>query len=74
MRRSLAAAALMASLMNPWTRILDPFWSFFGSLGNAPMTKEGCGADPNGRCRLATPPSFDEGCGMDPNGRCTAGG
>jgi hypothetical protein len=71
MRRSLAAAALMASLMNPWIRILDPLWSFLGSLGNAPATKEGCGMDPNGRCLPAALPSSDAGCGMDPDGRCS---
>jgi hypothetical protein len=71
MRRSLAAAALMASLMNPWTGILDPLWSFLSSLGNTPVTKEGCGADPDGRCRPAARPSSDAGCGADPDGRCT---
>lgn len=70
MRRSLAAAALMASLMNPWTGILDPLWSFLSSLGNAPATKEGGGWDPNGLHRPAALPSSDEGCGMDPDGRC----
>lgn len=68
MRRSLAAAALMASLMNPWTGILDPLWSFLSSLGNAPVTKEGCGADPDGRCRPVPPPSTDAGAGWDPFG------
>jgi len=68
MRKSLAAAALMASLMSPWTGFLDPLWSFLSSLGNAPATKEGCGMDPFGRCTTATMPSFDEGGGWDPNG------
>jgi len=72
MRRSLAAAALMASLMNPWNRILDPLWSFLNLFGNTPVTKEGCGADPNGRCLPASLPSSDAGCGMDPFGRCTS--
>jgi len=68
MRRSLAAAALMASLMNPWTGILDPLLSFLSSLGNAPAIKEGCGMDPNGRCTTATPPSTAAGGGWDPFG------
>lgn len=71
MRRSLAAAALMASLIYPWNRILDPLWSFLTSLGNTPVTKEGCGMDPDGRCAPVAKPLSDAGCGMDPNGRCT---
>ena len=72
MRRSLAAAALMASLVNPWTRFLDPLWSFLNSFGNTPVTKGGCGADPNGRCLPGALPSFDGGCGADPDGRCSS--
>jgi hypothetical protein len=38
---------------------------------------EGCGIDPDGRCKGATastlPASADEGCLIDPNGRCTSG-
>lgn len=70
MRRSLAAAALMASLINPWSCFLDPLWSFLNSLGNTPVTKAGGGWDPFGRNSPAALPSSDAGCGMDPNGRC----
>lgn len=34
--------------------------------------KNGCGADPDGRCSPtpAPAPSIENGCGADPNGRC----
>lgn len=71
MRRSLAAAALMASLINPWSRVLDSLWSFFGAFGNTTVTKEGGGWDPFGRhCLPGALPLSDGGCGMDPFGRC----
>lgn len=76
MRRALIAAALSTSLMAPGAgpiHLLDPLWALFTSLWNAPATKEGCGMDPNGRCKPAVQPSTDAGCGMDPDGRCKPG-
>lgn len=73
MHRTLIAVALASSLGIPSpARLLDSFWSLLSSLGQgAPITKEGCGMDPNGRCKPAPiqpVPQADIGCGMDPNG------
>lgn len=75
MRRTLIAVALASSLGIPSpARLLDSFWSLLSSLGQgAPITKEGCGMDPNGRCKPAQThplPQADAGCGADPDGRC----
>jgi hypothetical protein len=71
MRRTLIAVALASSLGFP-SHLLDPLWTLLSSLDHsAPVTKAGCGADPNGRCNPApTQPQsqVDIGCGMDPNG------
>jgi hypothetical protein len=82
MRRTLAAAALAASLAVPSPA--GPFerlWSFLATFWDvvtdapapAPRTKNGCGADPNGLCNPAPQPQSDAGCGMDPDGGCQPG-
>jgi hypothetical protein len=71
MRRTLIALALASSLGTSSTlNFLDPLWAALSVLWRGtPVTKAGCGADPNGLCKAAQP-SLDEGCGADPNGRC----
>jgi hypothetical protein len=71
MRRTLIAVALASSLGTSSTlNVFDPFWAALSTLWRgAPVTKGGCGADPNGLCK-ALPVSSDGGCGMDPDGRC----
>jgi len=68
MRSTLVAVALASSLgfFSP-SDLLDTFWPRLDIFWHA---KEGCGADPNGRCVPAPQPQQKEGCGMDPSGRC----
>lgn len=65
----LIALALTASLASQ-PGLLDSFWN----LLSAAWGQAGCGADPNGWCAPAPPPTTDEGCGWDPDGRprCSA--
>ena len=77
MRRTLVAFALAVPLVTTApARLLDPFRAFLASLWGSPaapqlQSKEGCGADPDGRCLPATlQPQPDAGCGADPSGRC----
>lgn len=77
MRRTLIALTVASSLGVPGPyRLLEPLWNLLSSLGSgAPVTKAGCGADPNGLCAAAStaPRTQPEiGCGMDPDGRCTS--
>jgi hypothetical protein len=67
MRRSLAAAALAASLLAP-THRLHPLWAFLSSLWSGVMEKEGGGWDPDG-LRAPVRPTTDAGAGADPDGR-----
>jgi hypothetical protein len=70
MRRSLAAAALAASLLAPGTASphrLHPLWAFLSSLWSGVMEKEGPGWDPDGR-QAPTRPTTDAGAGWDPDG------
>ena len=46
--------------------LLSRTWGLLKSLWSA----EGCGIDPDGRCRQAPQPTTDTGCGIDPSGRC----
>jgi len=45
------------------------------SLLTAPWSKNGCEADPSGRClpKGSGPTTVDNGCELDPDGRCRAG-
>jgi len=73
MRKALLAL-VMASSLNP-SHLLDSLWHLL-SWGTSPeVTKEGCGADPNGRCAPVptTGTQLDGGCGGDPNGHCNPG-
>jgi hypothetical protein len=77
MRPTLIALTLASSLSVPSPyRILEPLWNLLSSLGSgAPVTKAGCGMDPDGRCATAstTPQTQTEiGCGADPSGRCSS--
>jgi len=69
MRRTLIAVALASSLGTSSTlNVFDPLWAALSTLWHgAPVAKEGCGADPNGRCKPLLA-QLDAGCGMDPNG------
>lgn len=66
MRKALIALTLTASLAAGGPALLDQVWSLLTSVWNPSTADEGCGMDPDGRCRPA--PQIDEGCGMDPNG------
>lgn len=74
MNRLLFSLTLTSSLLlSPAGRslLLDQLPAvLFSSFGSEPTTKEGCGADPNGRCTPAPQPQpeTDAGCGMDPWG------
>jgi hypothetical protein len=70
MRRSLLVAAIAASLLNPGTSatLADSLWHLLSSAWAA--ADEGCGMDPDGRCRPSPVMRLDEGCIADPDGRC----
>ncbi len=70
MRRALLVAAIAASLLNPGTSatLADSLWHLLSSAWAA--ADEGCGADPDGRCRPSPVMRIDAGCGMDPSGGC----
>ncbi|HEV8583131.1 MAG TPA: hypothetical protein VGX68_29035 [Thermoanaerobaculia bacterium] len=78
MRRTLVAVALAASLAAP-AGPFERLWSFLSALWDtapdapapSPQTKEGCGFDPSGQCKIGPPPpQLREGCGFDPDGGC----
>jgi hypothetical protein len=82
MRRTVVALAVSASLLRTSPLgSLDRLWDLLASLWVAapsvPIhhlpTKEGCGADPSGRCQPVVQPQLDAGCGADPSGRCQTG-
>jgi hypothetical protein len=75
MRRTLVTLALTLPLLTPSAPRLDPLWAFLSSLWTGSLTKEGCGADPSGRCNPGQPqqPQSEAGCGADPDGRCNPG-
>ena len=75
MRKALFALADASSLAAP-SSLLSSLRTLLDSVWNiAPITKEGCGADPDGRCVPTPAPrtQVDAGCGMDPDGRCKSG-
>ena len=69
MRRTLIAVALASSLGTSSTlNVFDPLWAALSTLWRgAPVTKAGCGVDPDGRCK-PLPAQLDGGCGADPFG------
>jgi hypothetical protein len=75
MRKALFALAVASSLAAP-SSLLGSLQAFLDSLWHTvPITKEGCGMDPNSRCVQTPAPrtQVDAGCGMDPDGRCKSG-
>ena len=66
MRKALIALILAGSLAGGRPTLLGQLWSFLASALSVPTADEGCGLDPNGRCKPA--PQVDEGCGLDPSG------
>ena len=76
MRRALVALSLTASLAAAPSGFFDRLWSLLSALWgdpqtvHQPQTKEGCTADPNGRCNPAPQPQTEAGCTADPNGLC----
>jgi hypothetical protein len=75
MRKALFALAVASSLAAP-SSLLGSLQILYDSLWHtAPITKEGCGADPDGRCVPVPAPrtQTDAGCGADPDGRCKSG-
>lgn len=73
-RRTIAALAIYASLLGPWTDFSSIFGRFLELLSqphqNASMSDGGCVIDPNGKCveQPAPPPTIDGGCVIDPDG------
>jgi len=74
MHRALLAAALTAALLAPppVRPLLGPLHTLLSTLWSAPVPKEGCGADPDGRCNTLAPQppgaETEAGCGADPDG------
>lgn len=73
MNRVLFALTLTSSLLlsaDGRALLLADLSAWLSPLRSQPVGKEGCGADPNGRCAPAPlpAPSTDAGCGADPNG------
>jgi hypothetical protein len=66
MRKALIALTLAGSLAAGQPALLDQLWSLLTSAWSAPSADEGCGLDPDGRCKPA--PRTNAGCGLDPNG------
>lgn len=66
MRKALIALILAGSLAAGRPALLEQLWSILDAALAAPTGDEGCGLDPDGRCKPA--PQMDEGCGLDPNG------
>jgi len=77
MRRALLAFAVASSFGTMPSHLLDPLWALLGPLRlTSPVTKIGCGMDPNGQGNPAPAPlqpQKDIGCGMDPDGHCVPG-
>lgn len=77
MRRALFVVAFVSSLRSMPSHLLDPLWALLDALRpTSPVTKIGCGADPDGHCNPApasTQPQKDIGCGADPSGHCVPG-
>jgi len=72
MRRTLVAVTLAASVLTATpSGLFEPLWRFLSSIWNQPLSKEGCGLDPLGRCKTAPQPLSKNGCGADPLGRCS---
>jgi hypothetical protein len=75
MRRTLAALAVTASLLNPGasqTHLLSSLWGYLTSLwsGATALKEGGPGLDPDGRNAAPAPqPTTDEGPGLDPDGK-----
>jgi hypothetical protein len=86
-RRLIVALALSALLGSPATSLAaaprpashhsraqaaakNPLSRLWNSLVRA-WEKNGCEADPYGRCLPASQTSTDNGCGLDPYGQCT---
>jgi hypothetical protein len=84
-RRLIAVLALSALLGSPATSLAGPRpaarHSRTRAAAQAPLSwlwnalvsvweKEGCSADPYGRCVTVSQPTTDAGCLIDPNGRC----
>ncbi|HEX5716299.1 MAG TPA: hypothetical protein VF179_09075 [Thermoanaerobaculia bacterium] len=67
MRKAFIALTLAGSLAAGPTALLDQFWSFVASVLSEPSADEGCGLDPDGRCKPA--PQMDGGLGFDPDGQ-----
>ena len=71
MRRTMIAAALVASLMNPAaSTVLAPLWSLWSSwLWSDSHAKEGCLIDPWGQRQCSQDPQpveSEAGCLIDP--------
>jgi hypothetical protein len=71
MRRTVIALTLIGSLVSQ-PSLLDTLWSFLSTVWSESSPDEGCGADPDGRCRPVPQLQHDEGCGADPDG-CAKG-
>jgi hypothetical protein len=67
---SLAAPRSAARHSRPHTAARAPLSWLWNALVSG-WEKEGCSADPYGRCITVSQPSTDEGCRKDPNGLCT---
>jgi hypothetical protein len=66
---AVSAAPLRA---HPALMPIDPLaqlWNVLTSL----WTKNGCSADPDGRCLSGSTVTTDNGCSVDPSGRCLPG-
>lgn len=71
MRRTLVVLALASSFMTAPSGNFDRLWTLLSTFWGTSLssTKEGCGADPDGRCLPASLPT-KAGCELDPDGRC----
>jgi len=77
MRRTLVALSLAASLVTTApSNLLHRFWELLSAFsGDSPpahlsQTKDGCHADPDGRCLPVSQPQTKDGCHADPDGLC----
>lgn len=72
MRRTMIAAALTASLVNPAaSTVLNPLWSLWSWLWGDSQVKSGCVIDPWGQSQCSPAPQAVEaeaGCQIDPWG------
>jgi hypothetical protein len=68
MRRSLIALLAASTLTTPASGFFQPLWSLLSGLWSGAYTKEGPGADPDGRSLTAPRTTTDAGPGADPWG------